>query len=111
MFKIKKSAAHILKAFPVLFNIPNESGSVTKTTRHFDFLVMSQTEIDAAIEAGDDIAKKAVVGWNDIKDEADKVLEFSDTALNELLEMKFARAALMETYFKAISGEKPKRGN
>lgn len=111
MYKMKQSAAHILKGIPVHFNIPNENGTITKTVRHVDFMVLAQSEIDSAIEAEDVLARKVVVGWNDFTGEDGKPLEFSASALDELLEMKFAQKALMETYFKAISGEKPKRGN
>lgn len=111
MYKMKQSAAHILKAVPVIFSIPNDNGSITKTTRHVDFLVLDQSAIDARIESDEPLIKKVVVGWTDFNGEDGKPLEFSESALDELLEMKFAQKALMETYFKAISGEKPKRGN
>jgi len=111
MFKMKQSAARTLKNIPVIFNIPNDNGGITKTTRHVDYLVLDQSAIDAGIEAEETLAKKVVVGWSDFTGEDGKPLEFSASALDELLEMKFAQKALMETYFKVISGEKPRKGN
>ncbi len=60
----------------------------------------------------DEFLKRIVVGWEGLQDEDGTPLEFSDEALNMLIDLHYLRMGIMQAYTSAISGAKaPRRGN
>lgn len=78
------------------------------------FLAMSQPELDKLRGTGlaegekvlsdDELARKVVRGWRDMRDENGNPVPFSQEALTQLLAAPLVRAAIVATFLAASSG-------
>lgn len=118
MFKLlDETEAKTIKGWPVTINIPGDNGAVTKAEIKADFLLLPQSEVDdliAAARNGDedaDLLRKVLVGFSGVADAGGNPIDFSEASRDRLLNISYARSALVQSYFKAAGGNRPKRGN
>lgn len=99
----------------VTVHVPTDRGKVEHQFKvRFRALTRSEeAQYDAFNAAStDDFLRRIVVGWEGLQDDEGNTLEFSETAVNTLIDLHYVRQALVQTYVEAISGGKsPKRGN
>ncbi len=95
--------------------VPTDRGQVEHTfTARFRALTRSEESVFDALSAAstDDFLRRIVVGWEGLQDEEGDTLEFSDEALNTLIDLHYVRQAIIVSYTSMISGSKaPRRGN
>ena len=110
------SEGRVVKGFPITINTIRDSGAVTKSPMTIDYKILPTDRSDSIITAaqdGDDsdLLKEVIVGWGLVKNKAGEVVDFSQDALDAACKKANFRAAALKGYFKAASGEKPRRGN
>lgn len=113
-FVLKQSPTYI---WPVPVEFPGDGGKVIKQTFDAEFKRLSQTrltEIGEAITAGqvDDVtmACEVLVGWPEgaIKDGEGEPIPFSDSALNQLLDLPKVASAVVVAFYESLAGAKRK---
>lgn len=109
MFVMKKAASY---RWPVKFESPKSGGGFETSTLDIDFKRLSNSRIrevvsDEKAENGS-FCKEIVVGWAGIKDDQGTDIPFSDTALDELLEVPGMAIAIVNAYLESLSGAKRK---
>lgn len=95
--------------------VPTDRGQVEHSfTARFRALTRSEEAQYDALNAAstDDFLRRVVVGWEGLQDENGEVLEFSDEALNTLIDLHYIRMGIVQAYTSMISGVKAaRRGN
>lgn len=99
----------------VTVHVPTDRGRVEHQFKvRFRALTRSEEAQYDAFNASstDDFLRRIVVGWEGLQDEDGQALEFSEAAVNTLIDLHYVRMAMVQAYTEAISGAKsPKRGN
>lgn len=95
--------------------VPTDRGQVEHSFKaRFRALTRSEeAQYDVFSAAStDDFIRRIVVGWEGLHDEDGQPLEFSEAALNTLIDLHYVRQAIVQAYTAMISGAKnPNRGN
>jgi len=114
MFKIAQKPTY---KWPVTVHIPADGGKFTKGTFTAEFNALPQDQIDKIIKDGrdgdetSDICREALVGWSAVQDEEGNDLPFSEEAKAKLLNIAYARYALLDAFFSSITGGGARRKN
>lgn len=108
MFKLKQSQTYF---WPVTVKSAIDGGAYEKQTFDAEFRRLPQSEVESLQEltrnsqsADRDIARKVLVGWKGIGDDNGEPLPFSQTKLDELLDMPSAAAMIVIAYYQSIGG-------
>lgn len=107
MFKIAKDRRI---DWPVLIAVPQTGGTVQKHKITVMFVILAQSRLDEIVqEAGGGDQDKAVLGaviagWDGVAGDDGQPVDFSAEALAALLDIPYARTALLRAYFEAASG-------
>lgn len=113
-FVIKQSANYI---WPVAVEFPGDGGKVIRQTFDAKFKRLSQTrlkELGEQLTAGDlddvAVAAEVLIGWPEgaIKDDEGEPIPFSDSALNELLDVPKVASAIVLAFYDSLAGAKRK---
>lgn len=105
-FVIKKGSTY---TWPVKFETPISGGKRETNTFDIEFKRSTRTEIAALLDTNDtELARKVIVGWAGIKDEAGAEIPFSEKSLEELLEVPGLSTAVTHAFLQSVSGEKAK---
>jgi hypothetical protein len=116
MFKIKQSNTF---TWTVRFVTPESGGKHVTSTCDLEFKRLSQSELTKLAEdiqsderTAHQIVREIVVGWKDgtIMD-GDDIVPFSDSALDQLLEVPMAAGAILNAFLEAYNGQAAKRKN
>lgn len=121
-FVLKQSASY---TWPVPLLIPVDGGRREKHSFDAEFKRLPQTRIDEIIrlarmiEAGKGepedeqtmakIPREILIGWSGITDDAGKDVPFSESALDQLLEIPTIAGQIIKAWFSSM--EVAKRGN
>lgn len=114
MFKISEQRTY---KWPVTVHVPQDGGKFTKATFTAEFKALAQSEIDGVLNDlrdGDrdaDLCVECLIGWSGVQDADGTDLPFSDEAKTKLLNIPYARAALVAAFFESISGGGGRRKN
>lgn len=107
MFKLKQTDTFF---WPVEVQIPGDGGKFDKQTFDAQFKRVSQQKLYAMredIEAGkvtdDSFAREVLVGWRGVTDDGTEV-PFSETTLDQLLDIPTVAASIVMAFTKAHSG-------
>jgi hypothetical protein len=101
--------------WPVSFEIPVDGGIHEQQTFDIQFKRMPQKwirdvlkKIDAEQITDGEIVREITVGWSGVMDSNNKELPFSQSALEEMLDVPTLASAIVVHYFRATSGAKEK---
>ena len=114
MFKIAKNRR--IK-WPVVISVPQDGGAVQKQKITAEFDILPASAVDQLMQearSGDQDAAllfEVLVGWDDVSSEDGQPLDFSPEACKELVDISYARNALLRAYFEAASGSAAARKN
>lgn len=114
MFKITGKTSY---KWPVTVQIPNDGGRFVKATFTAEFAFLDQDKISEVLENARtgrdnaDICMAALVGWSDLADEGDGVFEYSDDNKSRLLNIPYARNAVLSAFTESITGDGARRKN
>lgn len=113
-FVIKQSASYV---WPVAVEFPGDGGKIVRQTFDAEFKRLSQSrlkELGEQLTAGDlddvTVAAEVLVGWPEgaIKDDEGEPIPFSDSALNELLDLPKVATAIVLAFYDSLAGAKRK---
>ena len=111
-FVLKQSDTY---SWPVTFDLPIDGGRHQRQSFDGEFRRLSQSrirEMGQQIEAGEttdaDLATEVLVGWSGITDDSGKDVPFSQTALQQLLDVPMLATAIITAYFSSLQGAKRK---
>lgn len=91
--------------WPVDIKTPADNGGFKKNRIQIDFTALRQSEIDEHLVADDKaLLLEVVTGWSGVQDEDGNELEFSEEALERLLDIPAARIAMVTTYLQGVGG-------
>ena len=116
MFKIKQSKTFV---WPVKITVPIDGGKYTTSTFDVEFDRISQSEVEKLAtsiqneeQTAIQIVKNIVIGWPDgsVTDGTDNI-PFSDSALDELLDVPGVASAVITAFLEAYNGQAAKRKN
>lgn len=120
-FKLQQSATYM---WPVKIVLPMDGGK--RLTQTFDacFRRLPQTRIDEIVrqarlqergrldpdeELHDmDAAREIMVGWDEVKDDDDEPIPFSEGAFKQLLEIPTVAGQIVKTWFASLAEAKRK---
>ena len=107
MFKIIQSRTHTA---PVTFKTPAAGGTYQTNSFMVEFKRLSVSEVkQLPQDATDaDIARRVVVGWNEVEDGQGNPMPFSADGLEKLLDIVGVAPAIVRTYFECVSGAQEK---
>ena len=112
MFKLEKKDTF---RWPVTVNVPRDGGTFASHQFTAEYKLLEQSKVDALIERfrndDADFLNEILVGWDGVFDAEGNKLDFNEDSKRQLLEIPYARTALVKTYFDAANGNKVKRGN
>lgn len=105
MFKVVKQYA--FKAV-VTVRVPNEHGKYSVQTFTAHFQVLPQAELNELFAKNSTVdvplLKRVLTGWEpDLVDENGEPLPFSEETRDAIINIPFARAGLVDTYFERTS--------
>lgn len=109
MFKITKNPEF---SHPVRVKVPTDTGFADHTfTARFRALTITESEKhDTMSTTGTNaFLAEVLVGWEGVTDDEGQPVAFSNAARQALIDIPFARVALLDTYNLAMIGAK--RGN
>lgn len=107
MFKLSQNTTY---RWPVTVHIPQDGGKFVKATFTAEFRALPQNEIDQVItdaREGDrdaDLCAECLTGWSGVQDGDGTDLPFSDEAKAKLLNVPYARIALVTAFFESLNG-------
>jgi hypothetical protein len=111
-FVLKQSDSY---TWPVTFDIPVDGGRHERQTFDGEFKRLPQsriTEIGEQIKAEEitdsTLAGEVLIGWAGVTDDAGKDIPFSQSALQQLLDVPMLAAAITLAYFESLQGAKRK---
>jgi hypothetical protein len=111
-FVLKQSDSY---TWPVTFDIPVDGGRHERQTFDGEFKRLAQsriTEIGEQIKAEEitdsTLAGEVLIGWAGVTDDAGKDIPFSQSALQQLLDVPMLAAAITLAYFESLQGAKRK---
>lgn len=120
-FVLKQSATY---KWPVTILIPIDGGQKEKHTFDGEFKRLPQTRVNELVTQlqlqqrididpdqilpAQDAAREILVGWSGIQNEAGEDIPFSETALNQLLEMQMVAAQIILAWFNSLEVAKRK---
>ena len=111
-FVLKQSDSY---TWPVTFDIPVDGGRHERQTFDGEFKRLAQsriTEIGEQIKAEEItdsiLAGEVLIGWAGVTDDAGKNIPFSQSALQQLLDVPMLAAAITLAYFESLQGAKRK---
>ncbi len=112
MFTLSLSPSY---SWPVVLQVPTDGGKYEKFTFDAQFKRVSaqrMREIGEAIQKGETtdvaICREVLVGWKGIVDAERQEIPFSEEALEKLLSVGNAAAAIVLTFLESYSGAKLK---
>lgn len=114
MFKITQNPTY---TWPVTVHVPKDGGKFVKATFTAEFRALEQDEIDRVLQDirdGDpdtNFAGECLSGWKDVQDDDGSALVFSDDNKAKLLNIPYARNAVVTAFFESISGGAARRKN
>lgn len=101
MFTLKKPTSVI---WPCEYHKPVDGGQNEKCTFDLEFKFLTSDEV-AAINGTDvESARKVVIGWKGVCDENEKVIPFSQKALDEMLSIPMMGSCIMMAFNKMLRG-------
>lgn len=120
-FVLKQSATY---TWPITLVLPIDGGRREKHTFDGEFRRLAQTRINEIIrqarlqERGkladdeelqdQDAAKEILAGWTNVVDDKDEEVPFSESALNQLLEIPTVAGQIVRTWFESLEVAKRK---
>ena len=120
-FVLKQSATY---KWPVTIVIPIDGGQKERHTFDGEFKRLPQTRVNELVTQlqlqqrpdidpdqilpAQDAAREILVGWSGIQDESGEEIPFSETALNQLLEMQMVAAQIILAWFNSLEVAKRK---
>ena len=114
MFKTAQDPSY---EWPVTVYVPKNGGKFFKATFTAEFRALEQDEIDrvlADIRDGDpdmNFAGECLCGWKDVQDDDGSALVYSDDSKAKLLNIPYARNAVVIAFFESLSGGAARRKN
>lgn len=109
MFKL---AAVKKVSWPVDVQIPQDGGKVVRARFSAVFEILSTEDYDESANAGEDVLRRTLIGWDDLMNEAgNAAVPFVEEAKAALLKIPYVRSALMVAYLQAASGREAPRKN
>lgn len=114
MFKIEQNQSY---QWPVNVFVPRDGGKFVKATFTAEFKALPQSEIDSILRdvregtVDADFCIESLVGWKGVQDDDGSDLPFSDEAKAKLLNIPYARHAVVTAFFDSISGGAARRKN
>lgn len=102
MFKVteERTFTHDVKV-----KVPTDGGHVEQTFKTtFRVVDIDELEDTATLEGQTKTLQRVVKGMDDLVDESEKKLDYSDELRDKLIRVPFVRQALLRTYLKAIAG-------
>lgn len=111
-FVLKQSDSY---TWPVTFDVPVDGGRHERQTFDGEFKRLPQSrirEIGEQIDSGEvtdaSVAAEVLVGWSGVTDDGGKEVPFSQSALQQLLDVPMLAAAIVLAYFNSLAGAKRK---
>jgi len=120
-FVLKQSATY---KWPVTIVIPIDGGQKERHTFDGEFKRLPQTRVNELVTQlqlqqrpdidpdqilpAQDAAREILVGWSGIKDDSGEEIPFSETALNQVLEMQMVAAQIILAWFNSLEVAKRK---
>lgn len=108
-FVLKKGASY---TWPVKFETPASGGRYDKHTFDAEFKRLSDSRLKEVLNSeaakDTDFAREILTGWSGVKDESGNEMPFSQTAVDELLEVPGIASAIVKTYLESLTGAKTK---
>lgn len=120
-FVLKQSATY---KWPVTIVIPIDGGQKERHTFDGEFKRLPQTRVNELVTQlqlqqrpdidpdqilpAQDAAREILVGWSGIQDDSGEEIPFSETALNQLLEMQMVAAQIILAWFNSLEVAKRK---
>jgi len=119
MLKLDDSEETLIKNWPVIINVPQDSGATQKHEITADFLLLPQDQLDELLASSResegsvdaDILRRVVRRLGDVADADGKPLDYTPALLDRMIQRPYIRSALVTTYFEAAAGKKAKRKN
>lgn len=123
MFQIAGQSDEI--KYPVKVQFTEESGKTTTKTFTAHFPRLPQSEIDDLVSRAkpadsgnllgvvdrltdDELARKILIGWDDVTDDQGQPVEFSPAMRDKLLDIHPVRPSVIAAWFEQITGGKRK---
>ena len=97
--------AKIVRKWPVVIQVPQDGGQVTKSEIECDFMILPQDEMDALIQSSregdgdEDVLRRVWVGFGRVQDAAGNPIEYSDAVRDRMLKIPYVRGAILRGYF------------
>lgn len=111
-FVLKQSDTY---SWPVTFDLPIDGGRHERHSFDGEFRRLSQSrirEMGQQIEAGEatdaELAAEVLVGWCGVTDANGKDVPFSQSALQQLLDISMVASAIVLAFFNSLQGAKRK---
>jgi len=108
MFKLKQSQTYF---WPVVAKSCADGGTYERHPFDIEFRRMPQSEVEelrdlsrAAATSDRELVRRIVVGWRGIADESGETLPFSQTKLDELLDMPGVAAMIVIAWLDSLGG-------
>jgi hypothetical protein len=102
-------------SWPVSFDVPIDGGKFKRETFDAEFRRLSQSRLDEIRELSrtegvtdPEVAREVLVGWSGIKDDDGEDVPFSESALEQLLDVPMLATAIVAKYFESLQGAKAK---
>lgn len=109
MFVLAKEASY---SWPVKVSTPKDGGTYEKSTFEVKFKRLQQSKLRKVLkdeEATDaSFCRDVVLDWKGVKDESGAEVPFSETALDQLLEIPGVAKSIVDAYLESVSGAKIK---
>lgn len=109
MFILDAEASY---SWPVHVSLPVDGGKFEKSTFDAKFKRIPQSRLrkllkdDDATDAG--FAREVLIGWKGIKDKESQDVPFSETSLDQMLEIPGVATTIVKAYLESVSGAKVK---
>ena len=116
-FVLKQSNTYY---WPVSFDLPIDGGRFERQSFDGEFKRLPQSvvgpmigELDQLESIGDmskitEAARDVIVGWTGVTDDQGKDIPFSQTALDQILEIPMVNIAILKAFIDSIKGAKRK---
>lgn len=114
MFKIEQNLTY---TWPVEVFAPRDGGKYQKGTFTAEFKALAQDQIDSILadlrdgRPDTDFALECLIGWKGVQDADGSELAFSDEAKEKLLNIPYARTAVVQAFFESINNGAARRKN
>lgn len=107
MFRVSQKESY---KWPVVVQEPN-NGAFTESRFTAEFKILPQARLDsvaAGREENADLADEVLLGWDGVVDRDGNPLLFSEETKAIVLDIPYAKMAIVRAFFSSIAGRLPK---